>query len=210
MQPAFARARVLHGFEQHRVLEQIAVLDHQIDARDVHMHDAARADVQMPDLAVPHLPLREADERPAGVDERVRIFPKQSVVGWFPGEGNCVGFRLSAVSPAIKNDKNERFRTGHNSASSSWLQRLATAKSLLRIPAEENRVSSLRICFPAEERHALLVEHCRSKNPSYRPLTGRTLLAMACRSAVDKRLAARGDGRGGSGTFGDRRESGIR
>ena len=101
--------------------KQFAVLDHQIDARDVHVHDAAGADVEMPDLAVAHLPLGQSDKRPAGMNQRVGILPQQAVIGGLARERNGVGFGFGAVSPAVKNDQNERFRTGHKSASSSWL-----------------------------------------------------------------------------------------
>ena len=99
--------------------KQFPVLDHQIDARDVHVHDAPRADVEMPDLAVAHLPLRQSDKRPAGMNERVGILPQQAVIGGLAGESDGVGFGFGSVSPAVENGKNERFRTGHKWASSS-------------------------------------------------------------------------------------------
>ena len=64
MQPPLADARVLHGIEQNGMREEFAVLDHQFDARDVHVHDAPGADVEMADFAVAHLPVGQADERP--------------------------------------------------------------------------------------------------------------------------------------------------
>src|SRR3984885_7270309 len=70
MQPTIAGASVLHGIEQDGVREELAVLDHQIDAGDVHVNDAACTDVQMADLAVAHLAFGKANVRSAGVDER--------------------------------------------------------------------------------------------------------------------------------------------
>ena len=56
MQPPFAGARLGHGIDQRRVLLELAVLDHQVDLGDVHVDDAAGADVEVPDFAVAHLP----------------------------------------------------------------------------------------------------------------------------------------------------------
>ncbi len=118
MQAALAGAGVLHGVEQHGMREQFAVLDHQVDAGDVHVDDAAGADVEVADLAVAHLAFGKADERAAGVDERVGIFAQQAVIGGLAGERDGVGFGFGAVSPAVEDDEDERFRTGHKIASS--------------------------------------------------------------------------------------------
>ena len=53
MQPV--RARMLHGSQQDGIAEELTRRDHQVDARHIHMDDAARADVQMPHFAVAHL-----------------------------------------------------------------------------------------------------------------------------------------------------------
>src|SRR6266567_646939 len=119
MQSTLPRARVLHGIEQHGMLEQFSVLNHQIDACDVHMHNAASANVEMSDLAVAHLPLGQSDKRPTGMNERVGMLPQQAVVGRFTGKSNGVGFGFGSVSPAVENSENEWFRTGHKAASSS-------------------------------------------------------------------------------------------
>ena len=123
MQSPLSRSRMLHRIQQHGMRKQFPVLDHQIDARDVHVHDASGANVQMPDLTVPHLPLRQSHKWPAGMNERVGILPQQAVIGRLSGESNGVGFGFGSVSPAVENGKNERFRTGHKWDSSSWLIR---------------------------------------------------------------------------------------
>src|SRR5260370_37544414 len=101
------------------MLEEFAVLNHQIDACDVHVHDAASANVEMSDLAVAHLPLGQSDKRPAGMNERVGILPQQAVVGRLTGKSNGVGFGFGSVSPAVENGENKWFGTGHKEASSS-------------------------------------------------------------------------------------------
>ena len=49
-----------------RVLGELASLDHHVDPGDVHVHDPARADVQMANFTVAHLPGRQTDVPPAG------------------------------------------------------------------------------------------------------------------------------------------------
>jgi hypothetical protein len=111
VQASLAGAGVLHGVEQHRMLEKFSVLDHQIDAGDVHVHDAAGADVEMANLAVAHLAFGQADERAAGVNERVGIFAQQAIVGGFARQSDGVGFGFGAVSPAVEDEEDEGFGT---------------------------------------------------------------------------------------------------
>ena len=113
VQSPLATARMFHGVEQHRMLEQFTILDHQVDTGDVHVHDPSRANVEMPDLTVSHLPFRQAHERPAGMNEGIGIFAQQPVVGRLAREGDGVGFGFGSVSPAVENRKNKWFRTRH-------------------------------------------------------------------------------------------------
>src|SRR5260370_31603562 len=113
MQSPLDDAHMLHHGEEQGMLKKLAVLDHQVDAGDVHVHDAASANVEMPDLAVAHLPFWQADERSAGMDERVGIFAQQAVIGGLARERDGIGFGLSAVSPAVEDDEDEWFRTSH-------------------------------------------------------------------------------------------------
>ena len=96
--------------------EELAVLDHQLDAGAVHVHDAAGADVEVADFAVAHLPVGQADEVAAGVNERVGILAQQAVVGRLAGERDGVGLGFGAVSPAVEDDEDERFGTGKGSS----------------------------------------------------------------------------------------------
>src|SRR5262249_6380403 len=98
-------ARVLHRFEQRRVLEELAALNHQRDARSTQMHDAPGANVQMADLAVAHLPFGETDERAAGLNERVGIFTQQAVVSRLSRERDGVGIGFGSVTPAVEDDE---------------------------------------------------------------------------------------------------------
>jgi len=59
-----------------------SVLNHQFNAGAVHVYHAAGADIEMSDFAVAHLPVGQPDRVPAGLNQRVGIFPQQTVIGW--------------------------------------------------------------------------------------------------------------------------------
>ena len=61
VQLAAAFLRVRDGVLQRRVLLELAVADRLVDARDLLVDDAARADVEVPDFGVAHQPARQAD-----------------------------------------------------------------------------------------------------------------------------------------------------
>jgi len=121
MQLTSTQLGIFHRVEQHWMREEFAVLDHQIDARNFHMHDAPGANIQMAHFAVAHLALGQPDKRPAGMDERIGIFAQQPVIRRLAREGDGVGLGFSPVSPAVEDDENEWFGTGHKFAFSSWL-----------------------------------------------------------------------------------------
>jgi hypothetical protein len=130
MQFAPADAGIFHPFNEHGMREELTILNHQVNARDIHMHNAPGADIQMPDFAVAHLPFGQSDERPTGVNQRVRIFAQQTVVDRFAREGDSICFGFGPVSPAVKNNENERFRTRHKSALGSWLLAVCSKKMI--------------------------------------------------------------------------------
>ena len=53
--------RFSRGRRERGVRRELALLDGEVDAREHLVDDTARADVHVPDLAVAHLPLGEAD-----------------------------------------------------------------------------------------------------------------------------------------------------
>ncbi len=65
-----ARLHVVDQLGQHRVVVERARLDRLVDPHDVHVDDAPRAQVQVPDLAVPHLPHRQTDVVLGSSDQR--------------------------------------------------------------------------------------------------------------------------------------------
>src|ERR1700676_4433243 len=113
MQPSLANSRMLHSCEQHGMREELTISDHQINASDVHVHDAAGANIEMSNLAVAHLSLGQADEGSAGMNERVGIFAQQPVVSRLACERDGVSFCFGAITPAVEDDQDEWFRTGH-------------------------------------------------------------------------------------------------
>ena len=104
MQLSSAGARVLHGVEQHGMREEFAVLDHQVDAGNVHVHDSSGADIQMPDFAVAHLPFGQSNEGSTRLNERVGIFAEEPVIGWLARHRDGVSLGFCAVSPAVEDD----------------------------------------------------------------------------------------------------------
>ena len=113
MQLPPARTRILHRVQQHRLGEELAILNHQLDAGAVHVNNAPGADVEMADFAVAHLAVWQTYIFAAGVNQRVGIFAQQAVIGGFVRHGDGVGLDFSAITPAVENDKNEWFRTSH-------------------------------------------------------------------------------------------------
>ncbi len=104
----------------HRLLEkrhvlQLLVGDQQIDARDVHVHDAPRADIEVPDLAVAHLPFRQADIRAGSVNQRIGEFLEQRVISGFARESDGVAMGFGAVTPAVEHSEHNWFQSlGHS------------------------------------------------------------------------------------------------
>ena len=66
MEPA--RPSVLRDAVEHGVVEQLAACDHVVDADDIHLDDAAGADVEMAHFAIAHLTVGQPDERSVGAN----------------------------------------------------------------------------------------------------------------------------------------------
>jgi len=108
-QVQLARTAALHGFEKQRLAEEFAAGDEPIDARDVHLNDAAGAHIEVADLAIAHLPFGQADVRARSVNQGIREFLEQAVVIGFAGKRDGVALRLSAVAPAVEDGENDGF-----------------------------------------------------------------------------------------------------
>ena len=108
VQPSSTCTSILHGRHQCRIGVEFSLLDHHVDFGDVHVHDAAGADVQMSNFAVAHLSGWQADVTPAGVHECAGKIPQQHVVIRLARERDGVGLGFGAVSPAIEDDEHQR------------------------------------------------------------------------------------------------------
>ena len=73
MQRAVARLELGEEFHQRRIRRQRAVGDRLVDPRQFLVNDAARAEVQVPDFAVAHLPGGQADVLARGAEAALRI-----------------------------------------------------------------------------------------------------------------------------------------
>src|SRR6202046_47710 len=113
MQSPFAQARMFHCRKQDWMRKEFTIPDHQVDASDIHVHDAPGANVEVPNFAVAHLPLGQSNKRPAGMDQRVGILAHYTVVSRLARQGDGVGFGLGPISPAVKNDENKWFWSRH-------------------------------------------------------------------------------------------------
>src|SRR6266404_5783918 len=116
MQLVTASACILHRFEQHRMAEEFAILNHQLNSRRIHMDNAPCADVQMSDFAVAHLIVGQADVLTTGVNQSVGILAQQAVVSWLASKCNGIGISFGSITPAVENGENEWFGTGQSLA----------------------------------------------------------------------------------------------
>src|SRR5437868_3880179 len=64
---------------QHRALEERAVRDRRVDTHQVLVEAAARADREVTDLGVAHLPVRQARCRARRLEGRVRVVAPETV-----------------------------------------------------------------------------------------------------------------------------------
>ena len=112
--PARAAAGCVAGGQQHLVLEQRAVGDRVVDPRQVLLHDRSRAQVQVADLGVAHLPLGQADVAPARRQGRARVAPPELVEDRGLGERDGVARPGLRQPPAVEDHEGER---GHRDRS---------------------------------------------------------------------------------------------
>ncbi len=108
MKLAAAVLGALHGSDDGGVLLEFVFRDELVDAGDVHVDDAAGAEIEVADFAVAHLAVGQADEVLGGADEGVGILAEQLVVGGLAGEGDGVVGGFGAVAPSVEDGEDER------------------------------------------------------------------------------------------------------
>src|SRR6185295_8828344 len=72
------------------------------DAHQILHHHTARAEIEMSDFAVPHLPFRQTDTQSGCFEQGTGAATPERVPGWSPGEGDRVAFGFGAVAPSIE------------------------------------------------------------------------------------------------------------
>src|SRR5437868_14423196 len=92
--------------------------------------------MEVPDLAVPHLPVRQTHVASTRMNQSIGILPQQPIVNRLSRQRDGIGLGLSPVTPTIKNDQNKRFRT--HVAPGFLISRFSLARS----PHDEGDTSS--------------------------------------------------------------------
>ena len=114
MQPPAAATGMLHRAQQHRIGEEVPILNHLINAGDVHVDDASSANIKVANFAVAHLPLGQAHVWAAGMDQSIGKIAKQAIISRLARQSDGIGLGLSTISPAIKDGEHDWFGTrGH-------------------------------------------------------------------------------------------------
>jgi len=108
MQRRVSTLSVFHRLNEDIVAKELAGFDSVIDARRVHADYASGADVQVPDLAVPHLPSFQTDILAGCFDEGVGIFLVPVIEMRGASKSNRIAFSLGRVTEAVENDQYKR------------------------------------------------------------------------------------------------------
>ena len=80
------------------------------DTHDVLRHDAARTEVQVTDLAVAHLPVREPDVVARGADQRPRILCVEAIERRRAGQADGVPGLLRTLAVAVEDHEDHARR----------------------------------------------------------------------------------------------------
>ena len=94
-----------HGIKIGGIFKKVTVLNGLADAGQVLKHYAACTDIGVADLAVAHLPGRQADIQPGGGQLRMGVFLKELVQPGRVGGGDGVAGGFPAQTEAIHNDE---------------------------------------------------------------------------------------------------------
>src|SRR5271156_3434353 len=121
MARAAALLELLGQIGQRRRAFNIAAGNRICDARQVLHHDAAGADIEMSDLGIAHLAVRQADVLAGSVQECVRPVLPQPVEGRRLGLTDGVVGCLLAPAPAVENNEHDRPPTLHLLYPSLWM-----------------------------------------------------------------------------------------
>ncbi len=104
--------------DQRLVAGERAVGDGVVDALEVLAHDRSRAEIEVTDLGVAHLPRRQADVLAAGAQLGVRVLGPQPVHDRRVGLRHGVALALGRQAPAVEDDEAHR-RDAHTAAAAT-------------------------------------------------------------------------------------------
>ncbi len=88
-------------------LVELPALDALGDPHEVLRHHPAGAEVEVADLAVPHLPFGQADGQAAGVQQGPRVRRPEPVPDRRRGQLDRVAVVLAPVAPAVQHDQDD-------------------------------------------------------------------------------------------------------
>ena len=108
-QVELTRASAFYGFEKPRLERKLAGGDELIDARAVHVDDAASADIQVADFAIAHLSDGKANGGAGSSNQGVGKIPEDAVVVGLARESDRVAVGFGPIAPAIENGKDNGF-----------------------------------------------------------------------------------------------------
>jgi hypothetical protein len=101
------------GAEQGRIACEAAIGNRRVNAGQVLVDHATRTDVHVAHLGIAHLALGQADLEAVGIDEAVRTLGEQAPPVRAAGHGDGIVRRLLAMAPAIEDQQQDRFGSGH-------------------------------------------------------------------------------------------------
>ena len=113
VQRAAARLGGLNRRDQPLILVERAVGDRLVDAHDVLIDDAARAQVEVSDLAVAHLPVGQPDVVARGADQHVRVALVQLGEGRHARQSDGVPVGFGALAETIQDDEDDARHGAH-------------------------------------------------------------------------------------------------
>src|ERR1700693_6074296 len=108
MQGGVSTPSVFHRLNEGVVAKELTAFDSVIDPRSVHADYASRADVQMPDLAVAHLPRLQTDVLAGRFDERVGILLVPLIEMRRVSKSDRVTFSLGGITKPVENYQDTR------------------------------------------------------------------------------------------------------
>ena len=104
------------GFLRDGIPLQLAVGEGFVDSGKILVNDPTRAEIQVADLRVAHLPFRQPNVETAGAQPSARVIAIEAVVKWRPRQQRRIAifFALLAAaridSPTVANNENDRPR----------------------------------------------------------------------------------------------------